>query len=113
MNSLEKLEQALQGAGSIEPQDEETARMLQALQLVRPMIGSMIPDTAQRLDGQLLAIVEWLLELLSDNPAFLATKSFGEPLLLPNALESIRWLRAGVDEGKGYDVEGALEAAQS
>lgn len=100
MDSLQKLEQALEGAGSIEPADEQTARMLQVLQMTKPMLASMIPDTPQALDAQLLGLVEWLLGIVSDNPRGLGS--------IELVLNEIGGLRREVGEGIGYDVDGAL-----
>ncbi|HET7120296.1 MAG TPA: hypothetical protein VFI17_03470 [Solirubrobacterales bacterium] len=66
MNSLEKLDQALAGAEGVQPEDEQTARMLQMLGMAKPMLSALIPDTPEELDAQLLGIVRWLLSLYSD-----------------------------------------------
>jgi hypothetical protein len=67
MNSLEKLDQALAGAAEVQPEDEQTARMLQTLGMAKPLLGGVIPDTPEELDEQLINIVRWLLGLYSDS----------------------------------------------
>src|SRR4051794_18737387 len=99
MNSLEKLEQALAATGSIEPEDEQTARMLQLLQLAQPMIGGLIPDTPQALDAQLLGISEWLLGLVSDN--IVLAPEIGD------AMKHVSGAKEQVAAGNGY-VDGVV-----
>lgn len=66
MNSLEKLNAQLRGAGDLVPETEEQATLMQMLNTAGPFLGSIIPDDPEVLDGQLLALAAWALKLRSD-----------------------------------------------
>ena len=83
MDSLEKLNRTLLGANQMEPDDEHAARLLQLLQLAGPMLGTVIPDTAEEFDQQLIAIARMALEMRSDDAELGEILGFMEDLTRP------------------------------
>lgn len=66
MTSLEKLHQLLTGAANFAPTDEGMAKLIQTLQVAGPMIGPLIPDTAEELDETLEALIGFAARMRSD-----------------------------------------------
>jgi hypothetical protein len=67
VNSLEKLDQLMKGAGELVPETEEDARLIQMFSTARPFLGPLIPSTPEGLDAQLLGLAKWALALRSDD----------------------------------------------
>jgi hypothetical protein len=67
MNSLEKLNQLLQGTSELEPENEEQARLMQMFQVAGPMLGNFIPESPEAFDDLLLGLTRWSLQLRSDD----------------------------------------------
>jgi hypothetical protein len=73
VKSTEKIRQLTQGLGSIEAEDEETARLIGLAGAVIPtleMIGG-IPEDPEQLDGMLETLAGWALKARSDDAELL------------------------------------------
>jgi hypothetical protein len=78
MDSLEKLRAAIAGTSTATPDDEGTARLIQTLQVAGPILGELIPDTAEELDQAILGIATWMLSMRSDDsPAYFVAAEDG------------------------------------
>lgn len=66
-SSVEKLDGLAELVGEIEPDDEETARLLQVAGALAPRLRSILPSDPERLDQMLLVLGSYALALRSDS----------------------------------------------
>jgi hypothetical protein len=67
MNSIEKLAKFQADLTQSEPDDEQSAQLMQLAQMVGPFLGPMLPEDPAELDGYLLKLSAWMLGQRSDD----------------------------------------------
>ena len=80
MDSIEKLNSLLRGAYDFDPADEGTARLVQLLQAVGPMVVTQLPQTAGEFDEMLAGVANFAIGLRSDDaePVSIAALTGGD-----------------------------------